>query len=58
MSERGWLPGQLKAPRSLHLMLSLHHGPAREAYLSDVAESVALVRSGETKAKASGANYS
>lgn len=58
MSERGWLPGQLKAPRSLHLMLSLHHGPAREAYLGDVAECVALVRNGETKARARGADYS
>lgn len=58
MSERGWLPGQLKAPRSLHLMLSLHHGPAREAYLRDVAECVALVRAGETEAGASSANYS
>lgn len=58
MSERGWLPGQLKAPRSLHLMLSLHHGPAREAYLRDVAECVALVRAGGTEARASSANYS
>jgi glutamate/tyrosine decarboxylase-like PLP-dependent enzyme len=58
MSERGWLPGQLKAPRSLHLMLSLHHGPAREAYLRDVAESVALVRNGATEARATSANYS
>jgi hypothetical protein len=58
MAERGWLPGQLKAPRSLHLMLSLHHGPAREAYLRDVADCVALVRAGGTEAKASSANYS
>jgi hypothetical protein len=39
-------------------MLSLHHGPAREAYLRDVAESVALVRNGATEARASSANYS
>jgi hypothetical protein len=39
-------------------MLSLHHGPAREAYLRDVADCVALVRAGGTEAKASSANYS
>lgn len=57
MSERGWLPGQLKAPPSLHLMLSLHHEPAREAYLGDLAECVELVRRGGTDAKASSASY-
>lgn len=57
MSQRGWMPGQLRTPPSLHLMLSLHHEPAREAYLRDVAECVALVRAGATDAKASGAAY-
>ena len=32
MAERGWLPGQVRAPPSLHLMLSLHHAPARATY--------------------------
>ncbi len=32
MAERGWLPGQVRTPPSLHLMLSLHHAPARGAY--------------------------
>ena len=58
MSERGWLPGQLKTPSSLHLMLSLHHGLAREAYVGDVAECIELIRHGRTKAKASSVNYS
>ena len=58
MSQRGWLPGQLKAPPSLHLMLSLHHEPARAPYLHDLAECVDLVRRGATDAKASSASYS
>lgn len=58
MSERGWLPGQLKAPPSLHLMLSLHHGPARAAYVRDVAECVERVRRGSSEAGTSRADYS
>lgn len=44
LAERGWLPGQVRVPPSLHLMLSLHHAEAREAYIRDVAECVAAVR--------------
>ena len=44
MAERGWLPGMVKTPPSLHLMLSLHHRDAREAYLRDLAASLAAVR--------------
>jgi sphinganine-1-phosphate aldolase len=44
MAERGWLPGQVRTPPSLHLMLSLHHAPARASYVRDVAECVAAVR--------------
>jgi hypothetical protein len=44
MSERGWLPGMVRDPPSLHLMLSLHHAPARVAYVRDVAASVEAVR--------------
>ena len=58
MNERGWLPSQLKTPPSLHLMLSLHHGPAREAYVRDVAECVELVRHGRADASATSAQYS
>jgi sphinganine-1-phosphate aldolase len=48
MSERGWLPGIVRDPPSLHLMLSLHHAPARAAYVRDVAASVAAVRKDAT----------
>ena len=58
MTERGWLPSQLKTPPSLHLMLSLHHGPAREAYVRDVADCVKLVRHGGADASATSAHYS
>ena len=44
MGERDWVPGVVRDPASLHLMLSLHHAPAREAYVRDVAESVEAVR--------------
>ena len=44
MGERGWIPGMVRRPVSLHLMLSLHHEASREAYVRDVAECVAAVR--------------
>jgi sphinganine-1-phosphate aldolase len=44
LAERGWVPGQVRTPPSLHLMLSMHHAPARTAYVSDVADCVAAVR--------------
>lgn len=58
MRERGWLPGQLQAPPSLHLMLSLHHEPARDAYIGDLRECIERVRAGETNAEAASASYS
>ena len=57
MGERGWLPGMVRRPPSLHLMLSLHHAAAREAYLADVAACVAAVRSGAAKVEAARASY-
>ena len=44
LAQRGWVPGQVRTPPSLHLMLSLHHAQARAAYVSDVADCVAAVR--------------
>ena len=44
MGERGWLPGVVRDPPSLHIMMSLHHAAAREAYVRDVAASVEAVR--------------
>ncbi len=38
MGERGWVPGTTSRPPGLHLMLSLLHETAREAYLADLAE--------------------
>lgn len=58
MSKRGWLPGQLKAPPSLHLMLSLHHEPARKAYVDDLRECVEAVRGTSQDVQSSAANYS
>jgi glutamate/tyrosine decarboxylase-like PLP-dependent enzyme len=44
MAERGWLPGLVRDPPAMHLMLSMLHGPAREDYLRDLAASLAQVR--------------
>jgi glutamate/tyrosine decarboxylase-like PLP-dependent enzyme len=44
LGEKGWVPGMVRTPPSLHLMLSLHHEPAREAYIRDVTEAVAAER--------------
>jgi glutamate/tyrosine decarboxylase-like PLP-dependent enzyme len=57
IGERGWLPGMVRRPPSLHLMLSLHHAGAREAYVADVAACVAAVRSGAAKVEATRASY-
>jgi glutamate/tyrosine decarboxylase-like PLP-dependent enzyme len=54
MAERGWLPGTLERPPSLHLMMSMHHEGAREAYVRDVGECVAAVRAGSATQAAAG----
>ena len=50
MAARGWLPGLVREPRAMHLMLSMLHAPAREDYLRDLRDAVAQVRqeSGKT----------
>ncbi|SDR32863.1 hypothetical protein SAMN05444161_2852 [Rhizobiales bacterium GAS191] len=48
MGQRGWLPGMVRTPPSLHLMLSLHHAQAREAYVADVAACIETARGAET----------
>ncbi len=50
LGERGWVPGMVRTPPSLHLMMSLHHAGARDAYVRDVADSVAAVRRGSNAA--------
>ena len=52
MAQRGWLPGLVRDPPAMHLMLSMLHAPAREDYLRDLAASLAQVR-GEGGRKAS-----
>jgi sphinganine-1-phosphate aldolase len=44
MSDRGWVPGMVRTPSSLHMMMSLHHEDCREAYVADVAACVRDVR--------------
>jgi len=44
MHDRGWLPGLTRNPAGMHLMASLLHEPVREAYLSDLAACVDIVR--------------
>ena len=52
LGELGWVPGMVRTPPSLHLMMSLHHADAREAYVRDVASCVAAVRAGGQEASA------
>ncbi len=57
MAERGWVPGQVRTPSSLHMMMSLHHAAAREAYVRDVAACVAAVRGAASSAGSMLASY-
>ena len=41
LSARAWLPGLVREPPGLHLMMSLLHEPVREEYLRDLAAAVA-----------------
>jgi hypothetical protein len=47
----------VRRPPSLHLMLSLHHLAARDAYVADVAACVAAVRAGAAKVEATRTSY-
>jgi glutamate/tyrosine decarboxylase-like PLP-dependent enzyme len=51
MAARRWLPGLVKKPEAMHLMLSMLHAQAREDYLRDLSESVTAVRSGAKSAR-------
>ena len=51
MASRGWVPGMLKTPPGLHLMMSLLHKDARPDYLRDLAASAAEVRTSSGKSK-------
>ncbi len=41
MAARGWVPGMVRTPPGLHMMMSLLHEAPREDYLRDLAASVA-----------------
>jgi len=52
MATRGWLPGLVRQPKAMHLMLSMLHAPARDDYLRDLRDSVSQARSEKgTKAR-------
>ncbi len=52
MAARRWLPGLVREPKAMHLMLSMLHAPARDDYLRDLQDSITQVRSENgTKAK-------
>ena len=57
MAQRGWLPGLVREPRAMHLMLSMLHEPACDDYLRDLRECVAHVNDRHQSAVASAANY-
>lgn len=40
MARRGWVPGVVRQPFGLHLMLSLLHAPAREDYIRDLRDAI------------------
>lgn len=42
---KGWLPGLTRAPKGLHLMMSLLHEEAREDYLRDLGTAIDQVQS-------------
>ena len=46
MRPRGWLPGFIRKPPGMHLMLSLIHEPAREPFLVDLRACVNEVSAG------------
>ena len=55
LAKRGWFTGLCTEPRAVHLMLSPAHADVADAYLADLAEAVAEVRSsgedgGDTRA--------
>ena len=54
MRDRGWMSAGLRRPKGMHLMLSPGHADAADAYLADMADTVAEVRSGARVAVAGG----
>jgi glutamate/tyrosine decarboxylase-like PLP-dependent enzyme len=57
MGRRGWLPGLVREPHAMHLMLSLLHQGARDDYLRDLRECVAEARAGGESAAQATVTY-
>jgi glutamate/tyrosine decarboxylase-like PLP-dependent enzyme len=55
MQKRGWVPGLVREPPGLHLMMSLLHEPVRERYIADLA--AAMAEAAPASGKAVGAVY-
>ena len=54
MRDRGWMSANVREPKGMHLMLSPGHAAAADAYLADMSDTVAEVRSGARVAVAGG----
>ena len=44
LSARGWMPGRIREPRGIHLMITPVHAGALEEYLANLAQAVGEVR--------------
>lgn len=57
MKFRGWLPGMTRAPKGLHIMLSMFHAPALESYTADLKQAVVNARNNAAGTAKSDAVY-
>ena len=57
MATRGWLPGLVREPKAMHLMLSMLHAPARDDYLRDLRACVDEVRNEGERAPQASVTY-
>lgn len=57
MARRGWIPGVVREPFGLHLMISMLHAPAREDYVRDLRASIHDARTTGTRQPGAEATY-
>jgi sphinganine-1-phosphate aldolase len=57
MAARGWVPGLVRQPPALHLMMSMLHEPARERFVDDLVEATRQARAEPEVAAALRATY-
>ncbi|MGE5105801.1 MAG: aminotransferase class V-fold PLP-dependent enzyme [Betaproteobacteria bacterium] len=57
MARRGWVPGVVRQPFGLHLMLSMLHAPAREDYIRDLRSALDEARRSGTHHVGTEASY-